>query len=330
MFRPLAFRRLLPFVLLSSLVAALLLLDGSQAQPARKPAPKDWGKEISNSIGMKLVRIPAGKFMMGSTKEDQDEAIADYGKHPGNAGGVVRASFRTEGPRHQVEITKDFYLGMYEVTQKQYQTVMGKNPSKVWPGSGGEDKAGRGGKDKVKDVDSDDLPVDNVTWGEAVAFCKKLSELPAEKRAGRTYRLPTEAEWEYACRAGTKTPFHFGVSLSSKQANFHGAFPYGEADPIPPLARTCKVGSYKPNAWGLYDMHGNVWEWCSDWHGKDYYGKSPRRDPQGPSEGSLRVVRGGSWRNYAHFCRSAHRGALAPSGRDSYLGFRVALVSAGR
>jgi formylglycine-generating enzyme required for sulfatase activity len=155
-----------------------------------------------------------------------------------------------------------------------------------------------------------------------VEFCRKLSDLPREKRARRVYRLPTEAEWEYSCRGGASSsrPFHFGNSLSSKQANFHDTA----------LGRTCKVGQYAKNDYGLFDMHGNVWEWCSDWYGEDYYGKSPPRDPQGPSEGSLRVIRGGSWTSPCKACRSGNHDRSEPANRNLNLGFRVALVPSGR
>src|SRR5262249_53330641 len=153
--------------------------------------------------------------------------------------------------QHEVQITKSFYLGMYEVTQGEFEKVMGHNPS--WFSRGGRFK------DKVKNISARALkrfPVDTVSWEGAQTFLKKLSALPAEVKAGRQYRLPTEAEWEYACRAGAPSyqPFHFGASLSSRQANFDGRIPYGRAPQGPYLARTCKVGSYRPNAWGLYDM----------------------------------------------------------------------------
>jgi formylglycine-generating enzyme required for sulfatase activity len=181
-------------------------------------------------------------------------------------------------------------------------------------------------------MDTGDFPVEQVSYDDAVEFCRKLSEMPAEKRAGRKYRLPSEAEWEYACRGGASSyqVFHFGNSLSSKQTNFNGNFPYGGAGKGGWLGRTCKVGSYAKNRFGLHDMHGNVFEWCADWYGADYYGKSPRRDPQGPSEGSLRVIRGGGWDLNGRDCRSAFRVRHAPVVRGHDLGFRVTLGPLGR
>jgi formylglycine-generating enzyme required for sulfatase activity len=175
-------------------------------------------------------------------------------------------------------------------------------------------------------MDTSNFPVENITYEEAKAFCDKLSALPAEKAAGRVYCLPTEAEWEYACRAGTSTPFHLGSSLTSTQANFDGDYPYGAAQG-PYLGRTCAVGSYEPNSFGLYDMHGNVWEWCADWYDRDSYKDSPRCDPAGPSAGSSRVCRGGSWDCFGQRCRSAWRNGTEPANRHEWLGFRVALVS---
>jgi formylglycine-generating enzyme required for sulfatase activity len=289
--------------------------------PEKAEVVKEGAKEISNSIGMKLVRIPPSTFQMGSTKEEQDAAIADYEKIAGSkASETTVAWYRSEGPRHEVEITRAFYMGMHEVTQAQYRRVMGSNPS--WFSAAGR------GKDQVKGMDTDDFPVENVSYEGALMFCKKLSELPAEQRAKRKYRLPTEAEWEYSCRGGasSSSPFHFGSSLSSTQANFDGNYPYGGADKDVYLKRTCKVGEHAKNRFGLHDMHGNVWEWCSDWYGADYYGKSPRLDPKGPSEGSGRVIRGGGWSDDGQRCRSADRGRNAPTLRYYYLGFRVAQV----
>jgi formylglycine-generating enzyme required for sulfatase activity len=273
-------------------VACALLLDSVASSE----------KQITNSIGMKLVRIPAGKFLMGSP--------------------TTEAGRNSDEPQHEVEITKDFWLGAYEVTQKQFEAVMRKNPS--WFSAAGK------GKEQVKGMSTGDFPVENLSWDDALGFFRKLSALPAEKKAGRLYRLPTEAEWEYACRAGTKTVFHFGASLSSTQANFEGNFPYGGAPKGPSLNRTCKVGSYKPNAYGLYDMHGNVDEWCIDWYASDYYSKSPRRDPSGPDAGTARVVRGGAWRSHGVSCRSAIRGERVPAYRGHDVGFRVVMVQTSR
>ena len=261
-------------------------------------------ERFTNGYGIQLVRIPGGKFTMGSPKGEQGH--------------------RADEKEHPVEVSS-FHLGVHEVTQKQYTRVMGKNPSFF-------SKDGDG-KDKVAGMNTDDFPVENVSWDDAMAFCKKLTALDTKMPGGHEYRLPTEAEWEYACRGGAASyqPFHFGNSLSSQQANFDGDFPYGGADKGPNLERTCKVGSYEKNRFGLYDMHGNVWEWCLDWYEKDYYGKSPAKDPPGPSEGNRgRVFRGGSWFPPGSFCRSAHRGRVTPQTQPSNLGFRVALVPSGK
>jgi formylglycine-generating enzyme required for sulfatase activity len=273
--------------------------------PGTEKVVKSWGKEVENSIGMKLVRIPKGTFTMGSPADE-----------------VWRDPFAGSEQQHEVEITKDFWMGVHEVTQAQYQKIMGKNPSSF--------SASGSGQGRVKGMDTGDFPVESVSYENAVEFCRKLSA--REKEAGRQYRLPSEAEWEYSCRGGASSyqVFHFGNSLSSAQANFDGNWPYGGAENGPYLLRTEKVGSYAKNRFGLYDMHGNVAEWCSDWYAKDYYGKSPRRDPQGPSKGSDRVIRGGGYSDQAWYCRQAFRDRLEPANRSSYLGFRVALVPAER
>ena len=181
-------------------------------------------------------------------------------------------------------------------------------------------------------MDTRRSPVEQVSWEDAQTFLKKLSERPEEVKAGRKYRLPTEAEWEYACRGGASSPspFHFGASLSSRQANFNGNYPYGGAAKGDYLECPCPVGSYQPNGFGLYDMHGNVWEWCADWYGKDYYATSPAKDPSGPAGGSVRVSRGGCWCDFGQVCRSAYRAGFTPAHRGSNLGFRVALVPSGQ
>jgi formylglycine-generating enzyme required for sulfatase activity len=172
----------------------------------------------------------------------------------------------------------------------------------------------------------DDLSVETFSWEEAIEFCKRLSEMPEEKKAGRKYRLPTDAEWEYACRASTSTPFHFGSQLNGRQANCDGTKPYGTETKGPYLEKTSSVSTYPANAWGLYDMHGNVWEWCSDWYGE--YLAGSLTNPSGPATGSSRVLRGGSWIFGAVNCRSASRW-IDPSMRINSLGCRVALSSSG-
>jgi formylglycine-generating enzyme required for sulfatase activity len=250
------------------------------------------GSVISNSIAMKLVRIPAGAFVMGTP---------DTEKH----------HRENEGPQHQVGISKPFFMGVHEVTQKEYESVMGKNPSFF---------------KEVEGQDTDRFPVERVHFAEAVEFCEKLSARAGEVESRRAYRLPTEAEWEYACRSGTQTAVHFGDTLSSRQANFNGAHPYGPAGKIPPgpdLRRPCVVGSYKPNAFGLYDMHGNVAEFVSDWYEKDYYAKSAAVDPEGPATGDLRLLRGGGWKAVGNFCRSGARYFERPDRTYEDHGFRV-------
>jgi eukaryotic-like serine/threonine-protein kinase len=258
--------------------------------PVPKPEPKPQPTpvapaakavvEITNSIGMKLACIRPDKFLRG-TPDD----------------------FRRE-----IEITREFHLGRCAVTQEEYAKVMGKNPS--WFSSTGP------GKDAVAGLDTRRFPVEMVNWNDAKEFCRRLSLKEGKFKEGMEYGLPTEAEWEFACRAGTKTAFHVGETLSQWDANF------GDEK-----RRSVEVGSYAANAWGLYDMHGNVWQWCEDWHGEDYYRESPVRDPKGPSYGSSRVIRGGSWSYPAERCSSAYRGRLAPLSLSRNLGFRVILRS---
>jgi formylglycine-generating enzyme required for sulfatase activity len=257
--------------------------------------------DLGGGVKMKLVRIEAGKFTMGASTKAERNAIR-------NAQGEKEIDQETP---HEVEITKPFYMGVYAVTQAEYERVMGKNPSYF--------SATGAGKAEVAGLDTSRFPVEYVSWADAMEFCNKLSK--SEKK---TFDLPTEAEWEYACRAGTRTAFHYGDGLSSKQANFDGTGPYGGAAKGPWLKRPVPVGSYKPNAFGLYDMHGNVRQCCKDWHRMNDYDKGPVRDPQGPATGTARVARGGSWFDAAWFCRSAYRFATPPDARLNYLqGFRV-------
>ncbi len=150
--------------------------------------------------------------------------------------------------------------------------------------------------------------------------------MPQEKLAGNLYELPTEAQWEFACRARTTPPFHFGRALNGVQANAVGNYPYGTSEKGPSLNRTTTVGSYASNAWGLFDMHGNVSEWCADWYDKEYYSNAPSDDPKGPAAGASRVIRGGGWFLNALRCRSARRSHLGPAYRNDYYGFRLVRV----
>ena len=273
--------------------------------------PKELTIDLGGGVKMEFVLIPAGEFMMGSRRSPDEVA---------KQSGIANAKadrFAGEHPLHKVRIAKPFYLGKYEVTQQQYRAVTGGNPS--WFCTSG------GGKDRVKGMDTDRLPAEMVSWHDAVEFCRALSSRAAETAAGRFYRLPTEAEWEYACRAGTSGPFHFGDSLNGNEANCNGIFPCGTATKGPYLERTTAVGSYRPNTFGLHDMHGNVWEWCADRHGSDYYVTSPQADPQGPEAGFSRVLRGGCWLDFASRCRSAQRFGFAPDFRFDHFGFRVAM-----
>jgi len=204
-----------------------------------------------------------------------------------------------ENHQHTVNISP-FFMGKYEVTQEQWQVVMENNPSNF-----------QGAK----------LPVEQVSWNDAVEFCQKLSQ-----KTGKSYRLPSEAEWEYACRAGTKTPFHFGETITPDLVNY-GGWPYGSAQWGLYREQTTDVGSFPPNAFGLYDMHGNVWEWCSDrWH-NNYNGAPTDGSSWETGTNNNRVLRGGSWNCNAADCRSAYRSGYGAGNHNSKIGFRVALVS---
>jgi formylglycine-generating enzyme required for sulfatase activity len=277
----------------------------------------------SKSIGLKTVLIDSGEFEMGAP-EGEDGRRGD------------------ETP-HRVKIARTFLLGSHEVTQWQYKRVMEADPS--WFSTEGEGRA------KVTAfATTSEFPVESVTWFDALEFCNRLSKLDGyepyyalsspvrEKgsitsaavaiKGGNGYRLPTEAEWEYACRAGSKTRFHFGNTSTGTQGNMKSivaAGGYGGGGSrVVHLGRTAAVGSYPPNPWGLYDMHGNVGEWCWDWYDKEYYERSPDVDPQGPELGKHRVLRGGSWLVSDGSCRSASRMWLLPGERKEHWGFRVA------
>jgi formylglycine-generating enzyme len=200
--------------------------------------------------------------------------------------------------QHKVTLTKGFYMGVYTVTQEQWKEVMGNNPSFF-----------KGEKN---------LPVEQVSWNDCQEFIKKLREKDKDKKP---YRLPTEAEWEYACRAGTTTPFHFGETISTDQANYNGNGIYGDGKKGKNRDKTTPVGGFPANTWGLHDMHGNVFQWCEDWFGD--YPQKDLVDPKGSEKGNLRVLRGSSWSNPPVHCRSASRFFFLPSHRFNYFGLRV-------
>ena len=257
----------------------------AKAVPVRPDPPMEnknakVGDVITNKMGMKLAYIPPGKFLMGSPEEEKGRRADEF--------------------QHAVEITKGFHMGKYEVTQEEYEKVMGENPS-----------AYKGAK----------LPVEKVSWDDAQAFCKKLSA-----KEGKTYRLPSEAEWEYACRAGATTPFHFGETISTDQANYDGNYIYGNGQKGVHRYTTTAVGSFGANAWGLHDMHGNVMEWCEDWHDRTYYESSPKQNPTNNEPGHFkeRVARGGSYIDSPGAARSAYRSRSRPDFRND-IGFRVVL-----
>ncbi|MCY3017636.1 MAG: formylglycine-generating enzyme family protein [Planctomycetota bacterium] len=254
-------------LLLPAVVCWLSLpcLARAEAAPETK---KELVLDLGGGVKMELILIPAGKFAMGS--------------NGGNA---------YEKPAHQVTLTKAFYLGKYEVTQAQYRALMGANPSEF-----------KGGTN----------PVDSVSWDDAQEFCKKATaNLSRDRKGAETkpladargseyvVRLPTEAEWEYACRAGSANKFCFGDSDASL-----GEYAWYRANSDD---KSHPVGQKKPNAWGLYDMHGNIWEWCQDLYSGDYYRESPAVDPKGPASGQERVQRGGSWFHDPGVCRTGER-----------------------
>ena len=265
------------------------------------------GETINNTVEVgedRLVFINGGSFEMGSPETEMQR--------------------ETDETQHEVTVS-DFYIGKYEVTQSEYEEVMGENPS---------------------NFSGDNLPVENVTWYDAIEYCNKLSEreeltpvytIDGENvswdRSANGYRLPTEAEWEYAARAETTTPFNTENSISDEEANYYGHYPYGieenyfsqenlETEPGEYRQTTVAVNSFSPNKWGLYNIHGNVAEWCFDYYGE--YDLGNTNNPSGPTTGTLRVNRGGGWNDYAKHLRSSYRASTTPDQRMSNIGFRVA------
>jgi sulfatase modifying factor 1 len=309
-------------------LAAPLALAGDQAAREQTPA----SEPVVNTLGMKLSRIPAGEFVMGG-----DESLAELSEAFVMPDFFVQRWFAAERPTHPVRITRPFLMGVYEVTNGEFGKFAEATGYKTEAELDGKGGFGLKGKGIAQSPDftwrswgldrGDDCPVVNVTWNDAVAFCKWLSE-----REGKKYRLPTEAEWEYACRADTETRFYNGddpqalVTIGNvPDATFKKAFSSTNfsVDAKDGYVLTAPVGRFRPNRFGLYDMTGNVSEWCSDWCDTDYYASSPKADPTGPAAGSSRVIRGGSWLYFPVLCRSSARISDEPGFRRLYTGFRI-------
>jgi formylglycine-generating enzyme required for sulfatase activity len=237
-------------------------------------------EDLGKGVKLEMIAIPGGTFLMGSPENEVER-------------------FSDESPQHEVTVP-GFFIGKYQLTQLQYQTIMGTNPSYF---------------------KGDNRPVEGVGWEDAVKFCQKLNH-----RTLGNYRLPSEAEWEYACRAGTKTPFHFGDNVTTDLVNYNGNYPYPSAPKGKYREQTTDVGIFPPNAFGLYDMHGNVWEWCEDERHENYI-NAPTDGSSWQSRISLgqKVLRGGCWHDYARYCRSACRLKSPCCSRNYFYGFRVVL-----
>ncbi len=322
------------------LMASTAALAHERGSAQRKPLPP----LERNSLDMQFRRLPAGSFWMGS-EESPARLAHDYPELNVERFGKLQ----DEGPVHQVRISKPFWMGVHEVTVGQFRRFVeasGYVPESIADGSGAYgynaqyDPATSPRKDAFEGrlpryswrepgfPQGEDHPVVNVTWADAQAMAAWLS-----RTEGRRYRLPTEAEWEYAARAGTRSRYHSGDRPANllKVANVFDAdtaalWPQWQDKALPghdSHVFTAPVGQFTPNAWGLHDMHGNAWEWVADWYGEDYYAHSPRIDPQGPPEGEVRVRRGGSWHSWAFYARSSFRNWNKPDTRYVLLGFRL-------
>ena len=281
-------KRILGMAVVLGLVGALTVM-AQEVKPGKAEVI-----ELGKDVKLEMVLIPAGKFKLGFTEKELADFKVDF--HEAVKKKTQKKELSKEqidsidqrmsmqGKQHEVTLTKPFYLGKYEVTQEQWESVMGNNPSSRTKGA--------------------KLPVTDVSWEDCQEFIKKLN---ASTKGG--YRLPTEAEWEYACRAGTTTAYSYGDSLTKTDANIDGL-------------SISAVGSYKPNSFGLYDIHGNVWEWCEDWYGD--YPAGAVTDPKGPAKGEYRVLRGGSFNFYESNARSSNRYYYPPTLRLFNYGFRLA------
>lgn len=328
-----------------SLIATLLTIVISMSFVVGLKALKSSQKRrLVDSMGIEFVLIPAGEFQMGS-----EESVADLIARYPNVDPKRLEVFGDEAPVHRVQITRDFYLGTHEVTLGQFKAFLresGYVAQSIAEHSGAYGYSAEHDANRPEDVDafdecktrysyadpgwpqSDNHPVVNISWNDAQALVAWLSQ-----KEGVRYRLPTEAEWEYACRAGASTQYAFGndPEATVKHGNVfdldatpfwkrwlndaaqgHDGFPF-----------TAPVGNYPPNAFGIHDMTGNVWEWVSDWYGEDYYAKSPPKDPQGPASGTKKIRRGGSFHTWPIYARCGFRNWITPSSRYTLIGMRL-------
>jgi formylglycine-generating enzyme required for sulfatase activity len=318
----------------------LFTMAGSAFGETKEP-PKRLAVDLGGGVKMELVLIPAGEFKMGSG-ESAEATAAFFNKTYGES--LLKADFfKDEHPQHRVRITKPFYLGTCHVTRGQFRQFVADAAYKTDAEKGVGFKGTFGWDPDEKKFDlnekyswriagfeqTDEHPVVNVSWNDAVAFCEWLS-----KKESKTCRLPTEAEWEYACRAGTTTRYYYSGDDPETLAKVGNVADAAAKAKFPEWKYAIKandgyvftspVGKFKPNAFGLYDMHGNAWQWCADWYGAEYYAASPADDPTGPDTGHVRVLRGGSWVSRPGDSRSATRYWGIPVFWGGNAGFRVA------
>ena len=277
-------------------ITCLLLQEGGRWSMERRPLQVEgYREELGEGVALTMVKIPAGSFLMGSPEDEPERSVA-------------------EGPQHDVTLDS-FFMAQTPITQAQWRAVAG------WQ------KLERDLKPDPSKFKGANRPVEQVSWLDALEFCRRLNQ-----RTGQRYGLPSEAQWEYACRAGSTTPFHFGATLTPELANYNGNDAYGNGSKGTYREQTIEVASFPSNGWGLHDMHGNVWEWCADhWH--DSYNFAPGDDQPwlipAAADDEPRLLRGGSWYGFPRFCRSAYRSHSQPDYADLDVGFRVVCLPQG-
>ncbi|MBD2680179.1 formylglycine-generating enzyme family protein [Nostoc paludosum FACHB-159] len=265
------------------------LKDEDVVRIRKEQEAKLFTENLGNGVVLEIVPIPGGKFLMGSPYNEPER-------------------YDSESPQHTVTI-QPFFMGKFPVTQSQWAIVAALEKVNI---DLNPDPSGFKGANR---------PVECVSWDDAIEFCARLSN-----KTGKTYRLPSEAEWEYACRAGTTTPFYFGETITTNLANYDGNYTYNSGSKGEYREQTTDVGKFPPNPFGLFDMHGNIWEWCQDtWHKN--YNKAPADGSPWMSENHNRLLRGGSWYHFPRYCRSGHRAWIARVGRKNLVGFRVVVAA---